>query len=263
MSPVPDRPSPARSRAASGAAATGPPVSDGRVDGGPRHEPRPDRRRGRHPRASTWCSSTSPRAGTGSVAAPRSCCARCTTATRAGRRPSPTSIGGRPATSTTTTGTSGGRRPCRSTATSTRGSSRRRRSRRCGRMRSVCGSSTSKILATALRRAAGPEPGGAPGGAARASPRASRDRPSWPRPPRRASGGWRAALADPPAAAAGPALDDALGLLGAALRQVYRTWISREDPVTWYREVTSASSDRPRARAHRADLARPAARPPA
>ena len=53
------------------------------------------------------------------------------------------------------------------------------------------------------------------------------------------------ALANAPGATAGPALDDALGLLSATLRQVYRTWISREDPVSWYREVTSASSDEP------------------
>ena len=53
------------------------------------------------------------------------------------------------------------------------------------------------------------------------------------------------ALATLPAATAGPALDDALGLLRAALRQVYRIWISREDPISWYREVTSTSNDEP------------------
>lgn len=54
-----------------------------------------------------------------------------------------------------------------------------------------------------------------------------------------------AALATLPAAPAGPALDDALGLLGAALRQVYRAWTSRDDPVSWYREVTSTSTGEP------------------
>ena len=53
------------------------------------------------------------------------------------------------------------------------------------------------------------------------------------------------ALAAPPEAGAGPVLDDALGLLSATLREVYRTWISREDPVWRYREVIAASKDEP------------------
>ena len=44
-------------------------------------------------------------------------------------------------------------------------------------------------------------------------------------------------LAACPSPAAGPVLDDALELLATALGHVYRAWGSREDPLTWYREI--------------------------
>ena len=53
------------------------------------------------------------------------------------------------------------------------------------------------------------------------------------------------ALQGLPGAADRPVLDDVLGILGTALREVYRTWASRADPVTWYREVTSTPAADP------------------
>ena len=242
MSPVPDRPSPARSRAASGAAATGPPVSDDRITGAldtnlaqtavevvvPERAPGAPRHLLGLVRDPSW------HRGAAARGAPP--------LRRAGRRRSPTSTGGRPATSSYYNRHERGPEALvgllRHLREGRRGGDGAHGARR---MRSVSGSSTSKSSrpapasgGTGTSRCSG-RPWPAHGPERRGVARAGRGRLVAP-----PAVGGAPSQASPRGPPTGPALDDALGLLERdPAGGLPHAGSSREDPVTWYREVTS------------------------